>query len=89
MPSIDTAVDRGGEDDSAPRLKVDERIAPCCIVGGQARPSDGDQATAIGETGQGGVDVPQGRVGDAAFDLRGDREGGFMRTALGTSPASR
>ena len=75
VAGIDAAIDGGREHDAAALLQSDEAVAPGGIVGGEAGAGDRDEAAALGETRQRRGDVAQRRVGDAAIDMRRDREG--------------
>ena len=72
---IDRAVDRGGEDDAAAFLQMDEGVAPGRGVGPEVCAGDRHQPPAVGEAGQGRGDVAIGGVGHAAGDVGHRREG--------------
>ena len=74
VPGVDRAVDRGREHHAAALLQPDEGVGPCRVVRREARPGDGDEATAVGEAREGRADVTERGVGHAAIDMRHRRE---------------
>ena len=74
MPGIGRAVHGGGEDDTPAFLQPRERVGPGGIVGREARPGDGDQASAIGEPRQRGRNMTVSGVGHSTGDVGHHRE---------------
>ncbi len=74
MASIDTAVDRGGEDDPALLLKPLEGRPPFGVLRREPGTGDGDKSPAGTQTGKGGRHVPPCSIGDMAFDIGADGE---------------
>ena len=71
---IDRTVDRGGEHHAAMLLKPGEGVPPGRHIRSEARPGDGDEPPAIGQTRQCRGDMTIGGVGHSAGDVRHHRE---------------
>lgn len=71
---IDRSVDGGGEDHAATLLQAGERRSPGRIVGREAGGGDCDQAAAGREARERRGDMAERSIGDAALDMRHDRE---------------
>ena len=72
MAGIDTAVDRGGEDDGALLLQPLEGGPPFGIFGGKPGAGDGDKTAAGAQAGKGRGQMPPCRIGDMAVDIGAD-----------------
>ena len=75
MADIGLAGDRGGEDDAAFLLQTYEAVAPRELIGTDIAAGDGDEPSAVGETGERRCDVAHRGFRKAAFDMRRGREG--------------
>jgi hypothetical protein len=74
VTGVDAAVDGGTEHDTAAFLKADEGVAPGGIVGREVGAGDRDQRPPSA-SGRAPRRRGAGGVGNAAFDMRRDREG--------------